>query len=148
MATKQIWVWEFRANLDDYPNEDWLIQKLHKYAKKFVFQLEKGEESGYMHWQGRMSLWKQKRKSELMKLMKGSDFPVPNYLEPTTTEEHKKEAFYVMKEDTRVRGPWTEKDLPAYVPRQYRNLVLWPWQKKVIDSKDKFDCRTVDCIGS
>lgn len=79
-----------------------LIGFLKKLAKKWTFQLESGSTTGYEHYQGRMSLWKVKRGSELKKLMDGMGMPVPNYCQPTTTEEHKKEAFYAVKEDTRI----------------------------------------------
>ena len=140
----QIQVWEFRAN-ESYYSESTLRGFLHKLGKKFVFQLEQGE-SGYRHWQGRVSLWKVKRKPELMSLMKGMGMEVPNYLEPTTTHEHKHEAFYHMKEDTRVQGPFQDTDKSAYIPRQYRNLDLMPYQKTIIDSRMEFDFRTVDCV--
>ena len=142
---KQVQVWEFRESHENYDPEV-LTKMLNKLAKKWTFQLEKGEESGYVHWQGRMSLWKVKRKTELMNLMQGMNMKVPAYLEPTTTKEHKKEAFYCMKEDTRVEGPWSDRDQPAYVPRQYRSIELWPWQQAVVDSRKEFDFRTVDCI--
>lgn len=138
-------VYDFRFGEDTIAKEE-LLRVLPKLAKKWVFQLEQGKKTGYRHWQGRMSLWKLRRKTELMKLMKGVPVAVPEYLEPTTTEEHRKVAFYCLKEDTRLEGPWKNTDGPTYVPRQYRNLELYPWQKYVIDSKDNFCPRKVDCI--
>lgn len=146
MSGPRIVVWEFRSNHDHFEDSEVMISFLHRIAKKFVFQLEKGEETGYVHWQGRMSLWKPKRKPELVKLMKGMDMPVPNYLQPTTDKEHANVAFYVMKEQTRVSGPWSNKDRAQYVPRQYRNKFLYPYQQKILDSRLAFDERGVDCI--
>ena len=37
-----------------------------------------------------------------------------NYLEQTVTAEQKKEAFYQMKEATRIEGPWTDEDKEIY----------------------------------
>lgn len=34
----------------------------------------------------------------------------------------------------------------AYIPRQFRKIELYPWQKQVIESGTKFDDRAVDCI--
>lgn len=142
--SSQIQVWDFRANADYY-DKDTLMKFLHKLAKKFVFQLERGD-GGYLHWQGRMSLWKVKRKPELMKLMQGMEMNVPNYLAPTTGEEHKKQAFYCLKEDTRMEGPFSDKDVAAYIPIQYRNLTLYPYQQAIVDSRETFDFRVVDCV--
>lgn len=142
---QMVYVWEFRANADDWSWRE-LSTLCHKIGKKWVFQLEQGEKSGYKHWQGRVSLFKKKRKSELMAQLQGLGAPVPQYLQPTTTEEHLKAAFYCMKDDTRLEGPYKNTDVPAYVPRQYRNMKLRPWQQDLIDSKDVFDDRKVDCI--
>jgi len=140
----QVQVWDFRAN-EDYYEREALQAFLHKIGKKFAYQLEMSE-SGYRHWQGRVSLWKVKRKNELMNMMKGMDMPIPNYLEPTTTQEHKTTAFYCLKEDSRIGGPWTDKDSAQYIPRQYRDLVLYPYQQQIIDSRLTFDKRCVDCV--
>lgn len=139
-------VYDFRANEECYTQEE-LMGFLHKLGKKFVFQLEKGE-SGYMHWQGRLSLWKPKRKPELMKLMKSMEMLVPNYLSPTTNSEYQKVAFYCLKEDTRIDGPWRDTDKVAYIPRQYRGFMdnLYPFQKSILDSRDIFETRSVDCV--
>lgn len=142
----QIVVWEFRANRDTYESPQTLMELLKKLAKKWTFQLERGSNTGYEHYQGRMSLWKPKRGPELKALMDGMGMAVPEYCQPTTTKEHKNEAFYVLKEDTRIDGPWTNKDVAQYIPRQYRNIDLYPWQQEVIESKNLFNERIVDCI--
>tara|TARA_B100001094_G_scaffold257155_1_gene256608 strand:+ start:205 stop:753 length:549 start_codon:yes stop_codon:yes gene_type:complete len=33
-----------------------------------------------------------------------------------------------------------------YVPRQYRDKILYSWQRKVVESRDEFNERFVDCI--
>lgn len=138
-------VYDFRADEKDWTSDS-LTTFCNRLGKKWVFQLEQGKKTGYRHWQGRISLWKRNRKTALMKLIRGMDAPVPGYLEPTTTEEHLKTAFYCLKEDTRIEGPWKDSDAPAYVPRQYRNKILRPWQQELIDSKDRFDERGIDVI--
>ena len=139
-------VWEFRCNAEMFANERVLSAFLHKIAKKFTFQLEKGESTGYEHWQGRFSLWKKKQKPALMDLIKSMDEPLFNYLEPTTNKEHQRTAFYCMKEDTRIRGPFTDQDIAAFIPRQYRDIKLYDWQDKVILSASNFNNRQIDCI--
>lgn len=143
IVCKQIQVWEFRCNKDMFELQ-LLKDLLNKISKKWVFQLEQGNETGYQHYQGRFSLWKVKRKPELINLIKGTDNPVFNYLQPTTKTEYKKEAFYCMKEDTRIEGPYKNTDEAAYVPIQYRNIKLYKWQQDILDFK--FDTRTINIL--
>jgi len=124
-------VWDFRANVDLYTVDE-LLAFMRENTKKYSFQIEKGD-TGYVHYQGRFSLIKKRQKSSLMKLF--DDGKVPNYLEPTAKENHKQEFFYCLKKDTRIEGPWTDKDKEkVYVPTQYSKLVdkLYPYQKKLI----------------
>lgn len=143
--SEQITVWEFRANYDLYTRVE-LTKFMNRLAKRWVFQHEKGEKEGYHHWQGRMSLWKQRRKNELMKLMQGMEMAVPNYLAPTAAVNHKKEAFYCMKEDTRIDGPYTNEDQVDFIPKIYQNVDLYPFQKTIIESKAKPFERAVNLI--
>lgn len=91
----------------------------HKYA----FQEEKGA-GGLLHFQGRFSGKTPYRKSELInkKLFGGKIH---------WSIEHSEESsgFYVTKEDSRVDGPWTDKDQPPYVPLKFRNFVMRPQQQ-------------------
>lgn len=140
----QIMVWEFRANRDYYEIGP-LRERLNQLGKKWVVQLEKGNKTGYVHWQGRINLWKVKRKSELLKLMNQIGMKAPNYLAPTSGNG-KATWSYLLKVDTRIDGPWKDTDQAAYVPKQYRNMTLYPYQQAIIDSKDDFDFRKVDCV--
>jgi hypothetical protein len=102
-------VWEIRINLDLYDAMK-LNKLLLKFCKKWAFQGEMGD-SGYKHWQGRISLIKKKFKNELIKTFELYESPIPNYLQPTTNEEHRKGAgFYVLKDETRIKsmGPYTD----------------------------------------
>ena len=58
---------------------------LKKWAKKWVFQKEKGD-SGYIHYQGRISLIK-KREPEVLKnvLRRAGDLDYFQFIAPTTT---------------------------------------------------------------
>lgn len=120
---------------------------LKEWAKKWVFQQEKSD-SGYEHFQIRLSLIKKRRISELKKLgfFKGAHFS------PTSTTVHSKGAFnYVMKADTRVDGPWkdTEYVEPPPVTRQlvhFRNQEMYPWQKALCDLVKRVDDRKITII--
>jgi hypothetical protein len=141
-------VFEIRYNRETFEDFRAVGVELSKYAKKWVVQLEKGS-GGYEHWQGRMSLIKKKRKTELISHLNQDGFICPNFLAETVSKEHQRAAFYCMKEDTRIDGPWTNVDYEkanVYIPRQFRGLTLYPWQQAVIDSGKVFCDRTVDCI--
>lgn len=136
-------VWDLRYNKDSCSVEE-LKGLLRVYAKKWCFQLERGD-SGYEHYQGRISLIKKKRKGELMSVFQANGIEVPNYLEPTSTT-CKGDQLYVMKEDTRIDGPWTDKDKQIYIPKQIREKNLRKWQLNVIENSRVFDDRIVNII--
>lgn len=99
-----------------------LVVRLQSWCKKYVFQLEKGEENGYLHWQGRVSLHKKVRLVELIK----QDFLPKAHLSYTSKTTHEGNKFnYVMKAQTRVEGPWTELDYeePPVLTRQLQKFM-------------------------
>lgn len=121
---------------------------LRTLAKQWVFQLEKCPTSGRLHYQGRMSLIKKKRKGELITLLAASPLRGLHVMETVTANVTGFD--YQMKMDTRVEGPWDDKSWkePAYIPRQYRGLIdrVWPWQRQVLDSRQNFDDRLVNMV--
>lgn len=143
--------WDFRSNKDMH-SKDEIIKFLKDNCSKWVFQLEKGEENGYEHWQGRFRLHKRKRKSELKAIMKTANFKWPNYFRPTVCENHESKRFsYVLKIDTKIDGPWADTDhlssiSQIRIPRQYRDLEMWPWQQQILDSIDIFEPRKINYI--
>lgn len=147
----QVAVWEVRWS-KNLPSGEVLLPEalraqLPSIAKKWTFQEEKGD-GGYEHYQGRISLFKKRRKGELMKLMQSVECPVPEYLQPTTSGEHQKVAFYAMKADTRVAGPWSDKDKVQWMAPEYAAPAggWWPWQSEVIDSIDERDRRIIHLV--
>jgi len=120
------------------------IDYLQPIFKSWVFQLEEGD-SGYLHFQGRGSLFKKRRFSELKKILATANL-AKLHVSPTVTA-NLGSAFYCMKLDTRIDGPWSDKDSPpVYVPRQYRDITPYPWQQSVLDSANTFDSRTVNLV--
>lgn len=133
--------------------EDWkeFGEYWKPYAKQWVVQLEKGHQTDYVHWQGRVSLIKKTRKGSLMKLMRDNGVEPPNYLEPTSNNAvGKGQSIYCMKADTRLEGPWTDAEFrkqdEIYIPRQMRGIKLRPWQVQVEDSMNHWDDRKVDIV--
>ncbi|AJP36376.1 replication-associated protein [Avon-Heathcote Estuary associated circular virus 8] len=149
MGDSQLAVWDFRYNASTFKSESDLKAVLKGIAKKWVFQLERGDE-GYEHYQGRMSLIKGRRKGEKHILLKLFKETPPNYLEPTSkTEATKGDALYVIKEDTRLKGPWTDKDEVKVETTQlkiFKSLELRPYQRKLEEFARTFDMRKIDII--
>lgn len=140
--TTQIAMYNFTIKAEGLPL-DVIKKSLKEYAKKWVFQLERGD-TGYEHYQGRISLIKKRRLTEIVNILK--DTPLGGlHLSPT----HDVKTFnYVMKGDTRIDGPWADTDEePRYIPRQIRELSsLHPWQEKVISLSKEWDTRTIHII--
>lgn len=142
-------VWDFRYNEDVFENHEQLIETLKGVAKHYVFQLEKSD-SGYRHYQGRLSLIKKRRKREKHLLLKLFKEKPPNYIEPTTNPEFVRgDAFYMCKEDTRISGPWTDKDEVRFVTKQlnsFNKLLKYPYQEKLEQMCNEFSMRKIDLI--
>lgn len=139
--TNPICVYDFTIPFDRVDLKE-LINKLNKHSKKWAFQQEVGA-SGYDHWQGRLSLKVKKRRDEVIALwnLKATRFS-------PTSNANKKNDFYVLKEDTRVDGPYLSTDYEEiYIPRQIREISgLYPWQAKVIELSKVWDTRHIDLI--
>lgn len=118
---------------------DELKEYLGKLCKKWCFQLEEGK-SGYVHYQGRVSL---KVKLRLLSLCnKTKDW---GFHWSVTSNDSVDNDFYVTKEDTRRGGPWCDKDIK--IPRQVREIVeLYPWQKYIVDHSKDWDTRTINVV--
>lgn len=139
-------VWDFTFPRDCGMDPEDVITFCKEFCKKWSFQVEEGE-SGYIHYQGRVSLKVKTRKPEK---------PCSECHWSVTSMDASHDDFYAVKKETRVDGPWTDKDpVPAYIPRQIREIKkLYPWQQKIIDKSKIWDTRSVDmlidhegCIG-
>lgn len=138
----------------EYSKDD-VSKMLQPLCKNYVFQKEKSE-TGYLHFQGRIRLIKKSIKSTLLKHFKDYDLAdVPSF-SPTSGQVFQTKNFnYVLKSETRVEGPFTDKDFipeklkePEYIPRQYRYAYdeFYDWQKKIYDDSLVFDTRTINVI--
>lgn len=107
------------------------------------------EDGGYLHYQGKISLMKRKRKCELISLLKTNNFIMQKAHFSPSSNNALGSIFYVMKLDTRVNGPWSDTDeKPIPVPVQLRNIEsLYPWQQEVIDrSLHCWNPRTINVL--
>lgn len=121
---------------DKWANANELGAELKKWAKNFAFQLEQGSETGYVHWQVRLRLIKKKRLSEVLNDVAPI---IGGHWTVTSKNTHAKNSFnYVMKADTRIDGPWTDKDMvdPPKLTRQLKTFLeseKYPWQQTICE---------------
>ncbi|AXQ66345.1 MAG: replication associated protein [Cressdnaviricota sp.] len=136
---------------ETYPDHHQVISALTSIAKKWVFQQEQGDETGYLHWQIRLSLHKKCRFSAL----KADIIPhLPGHWSPTSNEVHNsgQQFNYVMKVQTRLAGPWTDKDSikdPPVLTTQLKNFLQkdpYPWQVSAISLVKGYDERHIHYI--
>jgi len=108
-----------------------------RFCKRWVFQKEKGSVTGFEHYQCRFSLHKKMRMNQILALVELEGISV--WLTPT----HVKDFSYVMKEDTRMEGPWSDKDL--LIPRHLRDNPKWYPYQEVLNQyiKDPIDQRKI-----
>lgn len=134
-------VYDFTCSCE-YTNVEEIKKWCKEHCKKWCFQKEEGE-SGYLHFQGRISLKTKKRIKQVIEMTFCSKCKWS-----ITSNENRDNTFYVSKPDTRIDGPWTDKDKEIYIPRQYRNKLetLRPFQQSIWDSADNFDDRNINCI--
>ncbi len=119
----------------------------------WCFQGERGD-TGYEHWQGAISLKKRRRKNELLGVMAENDLVKPEHLEPINTNLAKKIKnirhmmdSYCAKLDTRISGPFHNEAMSdRYIPRQFRNMELRPWQQKLLDMAKEFSHRIINWV--
>lgn len=141
MAPKQrsaVCTWDITVSADKWDKEslkEWFMEK----CKRWVFQLEAGEETGFRHFQCRVSLKVRSRTPLPMENVHPNAWSV-------TSNENKDEDFYCIKEHTRIDGPWSDKDHIVWIPPQYRGLGLRPWQQQIVDISKVFDTRTIHVV--
>jgi hypothetical protein len=122
-------------------NKDWedlttiKTEFFRKYCTKWVYQLEKGEQNK-LHLQCRVHLSTKKRLTTILgvwgKPTFMHDIKVDAWHWSPTSNAAKDGFSYVMKEDTRIKGPWSSADIDE-IPRLKK---IWdnphPWQKYIM----------------
>lgn len=127
MSEGQLYVWDFTVPKGELTHE-MMIEKLDSVSKKWGFQLEKGNTTGFLHYQGRLSLTKKVRLNMLITLLEWKD---AHY---SASSNNSLATFYdyVMKDSTRVEGPWCNKKrgVPTWLANE--SPEWYPWQARVI----------------
>lgn len=127
---------------------------LRPWCKKWSFQLEKGTEStelnpdGYPHYQCRFAFVKKRREGEAGKWL--ANLGWKGKLTPTSNE-NRDNSFYVMKADTRVEGPWTDKDFVEPPPKtwqleEFLSKGLAPWMTQIVKMIEENDMRHINMV--
>ena len=133
MSSNAVTRWDFTLKAEGLDIDE-LKARIKEDCKKWCFQLEEGE-SGYKHFQGRVSL--------KVKARKGPQW-YPAVRWSVTSNANKENDFYVMKSETRIDGPWSDQD--KYIPRQVRGIKLYPWQQRILEDRLDFDTRTINIV--
>nr|WAE42163.1 MAG: replication associated protein [Cressdnaviricota sp.] len=91
-------------------------------CKKFNFQVEKGIETGYLHWQICISLKKKLRWNQVCDI-----FPESAHVEGAVNTFAVEN--YCKKRETRVEGPWNQDSV--LITDRYLLFEPFPWQKEL-----------------
>ena len=135
---------------DKYETWEDLHKKLIGWCSHFSFQLEKGD-TGYEHWQCRVQLIHKKTCPAMITNVIPA---ITGHWSVTSNGVHPgpKQFAYVMKEDTRIDGPWDDTSLIQEKPpltRQLRKFMdhdFYPWQKTAYDLVQEEDDRWIHLI--
>lgn len=135
-------MYEFTLKSESINRSD-LTDWLKEWANKWVFQRELSE-TGYDHYQGCFSLFKKKRKADLVKVLPNKNMSV----RPMSTNATAQGRFnYFMKADTRTEGPWKDTDEEIIIPWHIDHVkTLYPWQQTLKDLATTRDARSIHAI--
>lgn len=138
-----LYLWDFTLRVEGHEDHNKIVEELKKHCKKWCFQQEEGKDHGYLHWQGRISLVDKKRIGTLRALF--VCWPSAHW--SITSNNGKKSFNYVMKEDTRTKGPWCDTDKVVYVPRHIREIkTLKKWQARIYNSAGTYEPRIINML--
>jgi hypothetical protein len=120
--------------------------------RHYCYQLEKGEKTGYEHYQARIKFsnktgldcrktWKGMRDWIIYNFkITGFNFSATNSLNNDTKTKDSSFYSYCNKTETRLLGPWTDIDVPEqFIADVYRDFVknpdlLYPAQKQILEN--------------
>lgn len=146
MSISALACWDVNFSLE-YATKEMLLEFFKEHCKHWAFQLEKGENTGYMHFNTRFSLGIRRRGDALGNMLKTLGMPA-KCLPTVTGNCLPNRAFYQLKPETRVEGPWTSEDKePEYIPRQVtQHQRLLPWMEEAMEINRGWDDRYLRCV--
>lgn len=141
--SSQLYIWDFTLSRSYVEEWSSLKSMIIGYVKKFGIQLEKGEKTGFVHWQGRISLIKKKRLNEVVKILPHARWSITN------NEAKDNIYIYTTKADSRIEGPYKDNIEEVVMTRQlkeFMNLELYDWQKQILEAAKMIDDRSINLI--
>nr|WPR18744.1 MAG: replication polyprotein [Owegonang virus 22] len=159
MSNNEIYYHAFTLNCTDNQDEQHfatlhtdLQNDLRTICEHFMFQLERGNETNRLHYQGYIHLKKKQRSNALRSQLQNADRS-GLYITPASDTGKDELKTYCMKSDTKVAGPWSDKSClktQNYIPKHLRHLTnpdsWYPFQKDIVKSIDIEDDRIINCI--
>lgn len=141
--------YDFTLHLSDgtFPESSRLktSELLRKYCTKWAYQVEQGSDSGAVHLQGRVSLRSKRRFTQMV----GNDNFLPG-AHWSVTSGGCRDFDYVLKADTRIRGPWTSEEAPPPpLTRQLKAFfeqTMFPWQNTISLLCSAYDERHIHVV--
>lgn len=141
-------VYDFTLSEEAYQGDlSDLKSLLTTHCKKWCFQKESGTKTGYVHYQGRVSL---KLKDRLPGLFRMFGDGTTGWRWSITSSENRDNMFYVIKSDTRIEGPWADNDPPPKF--KTKKLIKMEtdgprqWQKTLMEIAEEEDWRSINFI--
>lgn len=153
--TTQVVGWDITIPKASHDTWKHLGEALNGWCKKWVFQMERGETTGYEHWQVRVHLTQKKTLAGMLTDFKQEGGPIADIggrWSITSSGVHLNNKFnYVMKKDTRLEGPYKDSDHeePPKLTRQLRTFLTHPmydWQEQVMGWCTEDDDRSVRLV--
>ena len=130
--------WDLTVTADGSVEQETLLRYFDENCSKWVFQKERGEETGYDHYQCRFSLRKKIRFTNLRERLVEELGISGFHLTPTSKNcIRKDEDYYVTKEETRIEGPWRNA-VDKTIPELLRSPVLMDWQKTIVTEIENY----------
>lgn len=145
MSRKPLRFWSvtLSQNYKPLPDVDRMKDILSEWADSWVFQLERGSVAGKLHYQCRMILENPQMTATMLTLFECRGFDVKDVTflpETNKSIEQGGLAFYVMKDDTRVDGPWCDDRYqpprpPNWIPDMCSDCVEnpRPWMTSLLN---------------
>lgn len=147
MSTKQLIYWEGTSFETDY-DYTVIMECLKQFCDQWMFQKEECPNTNRKHWQIHMKLSSKKRLNEVVKMLKGTAI---SGIHLSPTHDVNASNFYVMKSESRIDGPWCDKqtnsDMRVKMPWDLERIKEWyPWQLSLFESLKEKDDRHINVL--
>lgn len=140
--------WDLTVSADGSVAQEQLQRFYGDNCSKWIFQKERGEQTGYEHFQCRFTLKKKIRFTNLRERLQ-EELGISGFHLTATSKNciRKDEDYYVTKEDTRIDGPWRN-TIELDIDEFWTNVTLRPWQEEIVREIENYvpETRTINLI--